>query len=66
MIWFDENYLFQKGQRHFQVPCLLWGVYGWVSGWVRDRNDRDRKLVYFTYFQDLHPTYRDSHLANGP
>ena len=24
-----------------------------VSGWVRDRNDRDRKLGYFAYLRDV-------------
>ena len=28
------------------------GTFG-PSGWVRDRNERDRKLVYFTYIYEI-------------
>ena len=61
-----ESYLGKKKQKF-----SLWKVTGpqtpptikiseatlGVSCWVRDRNERDRKLVYFTYLWDLEPSY---------
>ncbi len=46
-----------KMQKYFKTPpsCIYIYILGCPAG--SDRNDRDRKLVYFTYLRDVNNLY---------